>query len=312
MYKITEDFLLTNQYSKTLYHDYASKMPIIDFHNHLSAEVIYKNEEFKNIGQILLEGDHYKWRVLRTFGVPEEEITTHPDFEQLFYKFCEIMPKLIGNPLYHWMYLELKQYFDTDMYVNAENSKALYQHCNRIIKERNYTPRKLLDMVGVESLCTTDDPIDSLEYHKLLQDEGYQCLPTFRPDKIINMEKSDYISYMKKLESVVGFEICNAQTLVEALENRLSFFIENGCKISDHALDIVVYDDDFSDIDRIIAEKDLSQLATYKTFVLTELAKLYNKYNIAQQYHIGAARDASDSKFESLGPDTGFDYISDQ
>ncbi len=312
MFKIEDDFLLTNEYSQKLYKNYAAKMPIIDFHNHLSAEVIYKNERFTNIGQILFEGDHYKWRVLRTFGVPEEEITGDPDYEKLFYKFCEIMPKLIGNPLYHWMYLELKQYFDTDMYVNADNATELFAHCNKIIEEREYTPRKLLDMVNVESLCTTDDPIDDLRYHKLLQDAGYKCLPTFRPDKIINIDRVGYVEYMRQLETVVGFEINDSKSLVSALESRVSFFAENGCKISDHALDLVEYNDDFSNIDNIIANKDKSKLATYKTFVLTELAKLYNKYGIAQQYHIGAARDASKSKFESLGPDTGFDFISDQ
>lgn len=312
MYKIEDNFLLTNKHSQELYHNYAVKMPIIDFHNHLSAEVIYKNEQYTNIGKILLEGDHYKWRVLRTFGVPEAEITGNPDYEQLFYKFCSIMPKLIGNPLYHWMYLELKQYFDTDIYVCEDNAKELFAHCNKVIEERGYTPRKLLEMVGVESLCTTDDPIDSLEYHILLQKEGYKCLPTFRPDKVINMDRAGYAEYMKQLEEVVGFEINNAETLVAALEARVKFFAENGCKISDHALDLVVYNDDFSNIDNTIANQDLSDLAAYKTFVLAELAKLYNKYGIAQQYHVGAARDASQSKFDLLGPDTGFDYISDQ
>lgn len=312
MYKIDDDFLLTNKYSKDLYHNYAAKMPIIDFHNHLSAEVIYKNKQFTNIGQILFEGDHYKWRVLRTFGIPEEKITGNPDFEQLFYKFCEIMPKLVGNPLYHWMYLELKQYFDTDLYVNVDNAKQLFDHCNKIIEERDYTPRKLLDMVSVETICTTDDPIDNLAYHILLQAEGYQCIPTFRPDKIINMERSGYAEYMIKLEEVVGFKINDSTTLLKALENRISFFAENGCKISDHALDLVEYDDNFDDIDTIIATQDVNHLATYKTYVLVELAKLYNKYGIAQQYHIGAARDASRSKYDLLGPDTGFDYISDQ
>lgn len=312
MYKIEDDFLLTNKFSKELYHSTAAKMPIIDFHNHLSAEVIYKNEHFKNIGQILLEGDHYKWRVLRTFGVPEEEITGNPDYEKLFYKFCEIMPKLVGNPLYHWMYLELKQYFNTDIYVNASNAKALFEHCNKLIEERAYTPRKLLDMVGVEALCTTDDPIDNLEYHILLQSEGYSCLPTFRPDKIINMDRSGYAEYMNQLAAVVGFEINDSTSLIKALETRVSFFAANGCRISDHALDLVEFDDDFSEIDNTIANIDISNIAAYKTFVLTELAKLYNKYGIVQQYHIGAARDASKAKFELLGPDTGFDFISDQ
>ncbi len=312
MYKIEDDFLLTTKYSKDLYHRTAKNMPIIDFHNHLSAEVIYKNEQFSNIGQILLEGDHYKWRVLRTFGVPEEEITGNPDYEKLFYKFCEIMPKLIGNPLYHWMYLELKQYFDTDIYVNKENAKELYEHCNKVIVERGYTPRKLLDMVGVEALCTTDDPIHNLEYHILLQKDGYNCLPTFRPDKIINMDRIGYAEYMSSLSSVVGFEINDSTSLIKALEARVSFFANNGCKIADHALDLVEYNDDFSEIDKIISSQDVSRLATYKTFVLAELAKLYNKYGIVQQYHIGAARDASKSKFDLLGPDTGFDYISDQ
>lgn len=312
MYKIEDNFLLTNKYSQELYHNVASKMPIIDFHNHLSAEVIYKNEQYTNIGKILLEGDHYKWRVLRTFGVPEEEITGNPDYEQLFYKFCSIMPNLIGNPLYHWMYLELKQYFDTDIYVNEANAKELFNHCNKVIAEREYTPRKLLEMVSVESLCTTDDPIDSLEYHILLQAEGYNCLPTFRPDKIINMERSGHAEYMKQLEEIVGFEINDDKTLIAALEARVAFFAENGCKISDHALDLVEYDDDFSNISEVIKNQDITRLAAYKTFVLAELAKLYNKYGIAQQYHIGAARDASQSKFDLLGPDTGFDYISDQ
>ncbi len=312
MYKIEDNFLLTNKYSQELYHNYASKMPIIDFHNHLSAEVIYKNKQFDNIGKILLEGDHYKWRVLRSFGVPEAEITGNPDYEQLFYKFCSIMPKLIGNPLYHWMYLELKQYFDTDIYVCAENAEKLFIHCNNIIKERQYTPKKLLDLVGVKSLCTTDDPIDDLKYHKLLQNDGYKCLPTFRPDKLINMERDGYADYMKQLEAVVGFKITDRNTLIDALDCRVKFFAENGCKISDHALDIVLYDDDFSDIDNTIKNHDLNNLAAYKTFILTELAKLYNKYGIAQQYHIGAARDASQAKFDLLGPDTGFDYISDQ
>ncbi len=312
MFKIDEDFLLSTEYAKDLYHNYAKKQPIIDFHNHLSAEVIYKNEQCADAGALFLEGDHYKWRALRTFGISEDEITNQTNFEKLFTKYCEIMPRLIGNPLYHWTYLELKQYFACSSYVNKENSKKIFDHCNQVIVNENYTPRKLLEMANVESLCTTDDPIDDLKYHALLQEEGIQCLPTFRPDKIINMDRSGFDEYMKQLEEVVGFSINDCKSMSKALEMRVKFFVENGCRISDHALDRVEYDNDFEQLDSIIANRDLTGLAKYKTFILSTLAELYVKYGVVQQYHIGAARDASKSKFQTLGPDTGFDYISDE
>ena len=236
-----EDFLLTSDAAKKLYHDYAENMPIVDYHCHINPQEICEDRKFENITQVWLGGDHYKWRQMRSNGVDEKYITGDATDREKFQKWAET---LIGNPLYHWSHLELKRYFGYEGYLNGETAEEVWNLCNEKLAQDDMTVRNIIKKSNVKLICTTDDPIDTLEYHeKLAKDDTFdvKVLPAWRPDKAMNLEKPEYLDYLKKLSEVSGIEVKSFKTLIEALVKRMDYFQERGCSVSDHALEYVMY-----------------------------------------------------------------------
>jgi|GEM_PF-6073 len=316
---LDQNFLLENETAKTLYQHYSKEMPIIDFHNHLSAEEIYVNKQFDNISDVWLGGDHYKWRVMRTLGVNEDLVTGQGNSEEKFKSWAKVMPYLIGNPLYQWTHLELQRYFNIQTLLNEQTATEIYEECNRLLSTENFRVRNLISMMNVDVLCTTDDPCDDLKYHQLLAtDESFkaQVLPTFRPDKAININLSWFNDWIAKLVRVVGYEIKTLADLFTALEERMDFFVSIGCKASDNGLDELAFTDSTQEEAAAIFEKALAgitltseEVEKYKTQVLLFLGEQYHKRNWVMQLHIGALRNANTQMLEQLGPDTGYDAI---
>lgn len=315
------DFMLNNETAKILYNEHAAKMPICDYHCHLSPQMIYEDKPFDNITQIFLAGDHYKWRYMRSCGVDESYITGEKSDNEKFRAFCSVLQYAIGNPLYHWTHLELKRYFDIDTVVREDTWETIWEKANKVIKETQMSPAKLINQSNVATICTTDDPADSLEWHKKIAEKGHvkaKVLPTFRPDFMINIDKPAYAGYIKKLSEVSGVDICDFDTLIEAAEKRADFFHEAGCRISDHALDSVPFEEaPKEEVTEILKKamngEALTQRETdaYKTAVFKELSAMYAKRDWAMQLHIGALRNNNSIMFDKLGADTGFDSISD-
>lgn len=313
------DFLLTTESSKALYHDYAENMPILDYHCHINPKEIFDDRKFDNITQVWLGGDHYKWRQMRSNGVDEKYITGDAPDREKFQKWAETMPKLIGNPLYHWSHLELKKYFGFNGFLNGDTAEEVWNLCNSKLQEDSMSVRNLIRQSNVTLICTTDDPVDSLEWHKkIAADTSFdvQVLPAWRPDKAMNVEKPDFIDYIAKLSDVSGVSIRNFTSLKEALRNRMQFFNECGCKVSDHALEYVMYyPADEVELDAILAKRFDGKNITkeeelkYKTAFMLFVAKEYNKMGWVMQLHYGCKRDNNAFMFKQLGPDTGYDCI---
>jgi len=317
---INEDFLLKSETSKKLYKDFACKMPIIDFHNHLNPKDIYEDKIYNNITEVWLEEDHYKWRAMRAYGINEDTITGNSSAYDKFLAWSETVQNLIGNPLYHWTHLELKNYFEIDTPLSPNTATTIWDECNKKLNSKKYSIRNLLKMQNIEVLCTTDDPIDSLEYHKKLKDENFQIkvLPTFRPDRAIDIEKEDFNIYIQKLSEVTKKEIINISHLVDALKKRLLYFIENGCFISDHSIEENFSVSATEKEANTIFQKKLSgisltpiEVSKYKGFILKELGYDYFKNNITMQLHIGALRDNSTRILKKVGANSGIDSIND-
>lgn len=318
---LDQDFLLENDISKEIYHSYVEFLPIIDFHNHLDPKLIYENINFQNISDIWLGGDHYKWRALRTYGVSEEAITGKSNPKDKFYKYCEMLPYAVGNPLYHWSHLELKRYFDIDAIICPQNADQIYELTNKNLQKPEFSTRNLLRRMNVKVLCTTDDPISNLEYHQAIKNDGFEIkvLPTFRPEKVMAIEKADFNDYIQSLSKVAGVsKIENLSDLENALLQRLEFFAKQGCVISDHSLN----DEIFCSADRnkaanvfckALNKESLTKIERtyYKGYILSFLGKFYHKHNWVMQIHIGALRNNSDRMFKQLGPDSGFDSVAD-
>lgn len=317
---ITNDFLLKTETAKKLYHNYAENMPIVDYHCHINPQEIYEDRKFDNITQIWLGGDHYKWRLIRSNGVPEEEITGNADPFVKFKHFAEMLPKAIGNPMYHWTHSELKRYFGYDGILNEDTAEEVYELCNKKLVDADMSVRNLIKKSNVKMIGTTDDPVDSLEWHiKLRADKSFDVavLPSFRPDKAINIEKGGFAEYIKKLSDVSKINIETVDDVKKALSARLDFFCENGCRATDHGLDYVVYSPaSDSEVENIfktvmnggtVAQEDADK---YKTAIMLHLGKEYAKHGIVMQLHYGAQRNTNGKMFERLGPDTGFDCIS--
>lgn len=317
---IDEDFQLFNKTAKTLYHKYAEAMPIIDYHCHLSPKEIYEDKHFSDLADVWLGGDHYKWRAMRAFGIPEKYITGSASNEEKFLAWAETVPYTIGNPLYHWTHMELKAFFGIDEVLNPASAKDIYRKANEVLKTMG--ARAMIARSNVEVLCTTDDPIDNLEYHQKLQkDSGFKVkvYPAFRPDKAINIELSWFTEWVAELGKVVGYPLVNLDLFLKALNERIEFFHEVGCRISDQALDEVCYHDAAPEEVAAIYQKGLSQenltapeIAAYKTFVLKFLGKKYSEKNWVQQYHIAALRNINTRMLHQLGPNTGYDAINDR
>lgn len=321
---LDDDFLLQSDTAKTLYHNYAEEAPIYDYHCHLSPKEIADNKSYKNLTELWLGGDHYKWRVMRSNGVTEDYITGEQDDYDKFLKFAESLPYAIGNPMYHWTHLELKRYFGIDKLLNPSTAKEIWDEANAKLKTEAFTARGLITSSGVEVICTTDDPIDNLEYHMALaEDQSFttKVKPTFRPDKGININLPTFKPWLKELSHVSGMEISTLGTLLKALEGRIDHFHQVGCRLSDHALDVVQYSSQNIDnlsVASAIFTKALNdhpltdeEIVDYKSALMNFLGKQYAKRGWVMQLHIGALRNNSKRRLEQLGPDTGFDSIED-
>lgn len=316
------DFLLETETARRLYHDHAEKMPIIDYHCHINPAEIAEDKRYDNITQVWLGGDHYKWRAMRCNGVPECDITGAKDTDpyRTFLRWAETLPRCIGNPLYHWTYLELKKYFGITEPLNAASAEKLYAACNARLQEPDMSARGIIEQSNVKLICTTDDPIDSLEWHKKIKADPtckVKVLPAFRPDKAMNIHKPGFSEYIAKLGEVSGVEINTFADLEKALANRIDFFQEMGCRASDHALDYAVYGNATQEelnaiLARGLAGDDIAAEDVYKyqTAVMLSVAKKYKEYDWVMQIHFGCIRDNNAIYYKKLGPDTGFDAIS--
>lgn len=314
-----EEFLLSTKTAQKLYHEYAEVMPILDYHCHLVPREIYEDRKFENITQAWLEADHYKWRQMRSNGVEERYITGDATDREKFQKWAETLEMAIGNPLYHWSHLELKRYFGYDGYLNGDTAEEVWNLCNVKLQEDGMTARSLIKQSNVTLVCTTDDPIDSLEWHKkLAEDETFdvQVLPAWRPDKAMNLEKPDYLDYLAKLETASGMKIDSFAALIDALKNRMDFFAENGCTVSDHGLEYVMHvSATEEEVEKIFAKRlsgenvSRQEELQFKTAYMTALGKEYHKRNWVMQLHYGVKRDNNRRVFNELGPDAGIDCI---
>ncbi len=314
-----DNFLLESKTAERLYHDFAADMPIYDYHNHLNAKEIYDDINFESISQVWLGGDHYKWRLMRSNGITEDYITGDKDALSKFRAFASCMPYALGNPMYHWSHLELKRYFGIDEILNEKTADDIYNRCNEMLKQKEFSVRGLIKRSGVTALCTTDDPKDDLKYHKLLAEEGFEVrvLPTFRPDNIIHMEKPVFSSYVEAVRAM-GYPVSTVGEVLSYLTARLEYFHKAGCRLSDHGLDTVMYLDAQENEVETIYQKGLKgeplsvdELRKYKGFILSYLGKEYHRLGWVQQYHIGAMRNNSTRMFNNIGADTGFDSIHD-
>lgn len=319
---LTEDFLLSTEFARKLYHQYAKHLPVIDYHCHLSPEEIARDRQFENITKVWLEGDHYKWRAMRTLGIDEKYITGNASDSDKFDQWAYAVPYTMRNPLYHWTHLELKRYFNVTRLLNQDSSKEIYQACSEQLAGDTFTTRGLLKKMNVEVVCTTDDPADPLEHHKKIKSDKFQTtvLPTFRPDKYFAVENpASYKAYLGKLSTASGIEITSFDTLLSALENRVNFFHDAGGRLSDHGLEHLYFPENkkaFSAkaiFDKVTDGNVLSkeEIHHFKYRVLVELCRMYHKKGWTQQFHIGALRNTNDRMLGKLGPDTGFDSIGD-
>ena len=321
---ITDTFLLQNDVAEELYHEHAAKVPIIDYHNHLNPQEIYEDRQYENMTAVWLGGDHYKWRAMRALGYPEELVTgknSDQDYKR-FLAYADTVQNALGNPLYHWTHLELKRYFDIDEAFSPESAEEIWKACNEKLGTPEFSTQNLLRMQNVQVLCTTDDPVDDLKWHKLIKENvnDISVRPSFRPGNVLDIEKAGFNDYIKKLSEVSGVEISDIETLLEALRIRLEYFIENGCRVTDHSLENDFYrTTSKEEVDKIfknrLAEKDggitLDEAAAFRGYVITELGKMYADRGLAMQLHIGAIRNNSTRMFNMLGADTGLDSIND-
>ncbi|MFI3324724.1 MAG: glucuronate isomerase [Clostridia bacterium] len=315
---LDKDFLLETETAKILYHDYASKMPIIDYHCHINPQEIAENRKYDNITQVWLGGDHYKWRVMRNNGVPENVITYERETNPFgtFKAFCESLPRAIGNPMYHWTYLELREYFGVETQITKDNVEEIYNELNEKISKLDV--RSIIEQSNVKIICTTDDPIDDLKWHKFIKEDEtckVTVLPSFRPDKAMAVDKDGYADYIAKLAEVSKTEINSFADVCTALGKRVEFFNEVGCSVSDHGLDYPIYSLATSEeLDAIFtqaltAKVDSEKGDKFKTAVMLYLAEQYSKYNWVMQLHYGCQRNVAQKMFNKIGPDTGYDII---
>ncbi len=312
-----DDFLLSTETAKHLYHDYAKAMPIIDYHCHLVPQEIYEDVHYENITQVWLGADHYKWRQMRSNGVEERYITGDATDREKFQKWAETLEVAIGNPLYHWSHLELKKYFGYDGYLNGDTAEEVWELCNKKL-QNGLSAREMIRMSNVDVICTTDDPVDSLEWHKKLREEGYEVkvLPAWRPDKAMNIEKPDYEDYIGKLIAASGIQVDSFVTLIAALKNRMDFFGENGCTVADHGLEYIMYEPTTeAEVEHIFMKRlrgeelGAGEIRKFKTAFMVEMGRESAKRNWVMQLHYGVQRDLNKKIFGELGADAGIDAI---
>ena len=318
---LTDDFLLYNETAIKLYNQYAKNQPIIDYHCHLSPKDIANDRQFENLTQIWIEGDHYKWRAMRANGVDERYITGNAtDFEK-FQKWAETVPKTLRNPLYHWTHLELKNYFGIEKLLNPDTAEEIYNEASALLQKPEFSVKNLLRKMNVQMVGTTDDPTDDLQYHQEIQNQEFEImvLPSFRPDKAVNIEnKLVFNNWINDLENVAATKIKSYQELLIALKSRHDYFHELGCRISDHGLD-TFYGEAYSQtevnaiFEKAIQKGDLTtnEIQKYKSAILFDLAVMDFEKGWTQQFHVGAIRNNNSKMMKSIGPDTGFDSIGD-
>ena len=314
-----KDFLLTTSAARELYHSFAADMPIIDYHCHVSPKEIYENKRFDNIYQVWLTGDHYKWRIMRSNGVDERYITGDATDYEKFLKFAECLRKAIGNPMYHWCHLELKKYFGFEGVLSPETAEEVWNLAAEKLKQTDMDVRGIINKSNVAFIGTTDDPIDSLEWHqKLAADDSFKptVAPSFRPDKALNIDKAGWCDYIAQLSSVTGKEIKDIDALKDALIDRIHYFNKNGCKASDHGLDFMVYGKATTkECNDLMAAAFAGETITakqaegFKTELLLSCAREYKKLGWVMQLHYNCLRNPNSKMFNSLGADTGFDCI---
>ena len=316
---ITENFLLNSKEAEILYHQYAKDMPIIDYHNHLSAKQIAENKPIENITVAWLNGDHYKWRGMRANGVEENYITGTASLEDRFEKWAETVPQTMRNPLFHWTHLELKRYFDIDEVLKPSTAKEIYKKANAILATK--TPAQLLEDMKVEVICTTDDPTDDLQYHKEIAKGDFytKVYPTFRSDELFFIGEEKFLPYIQKLNTKVTFEITSFADFIKAIDERILYFNELGCCISDFGVGEKLVIEEFTEeevaviFDKKLKGEDLSvlEINKYRSCIFIHLAKQYHKFNWVQQYHLGAIRNNNSRLEEQVGLDVGCDSIGD-
>ncbi|MBN7576712.1 MULTISPECIES: glucuronate isomerase [Clostridium] len=318
-----ENFLLSNQTAIDLYHNYAKNLPIIDYHCHIDPKEIYENKKFSNITEAWLYGDHYKWRAMRSNGMDEKCITGDGSDYDKFLAWSQTIPMAIGNPLYHWTHLELQRFFGIYEPLDEDTAPEIWKRTNELLNGEGFNVRDLIIKSNVETICTTDDPIDTLEYHiKIKEDTSFNVnvLPTLRPDKGIEINLDGFVSWVKALEKVSEISIDNYDEFLKALDSRIRFFHSVGCRIADHGIDgVVVYADASKEEAAAIFAKvlDGKTISTdeekkYKTYTLRHVFKLYHELGWTMQLHIAALRSNNTKMFKEIGPNTGFDSINDE
>lgn len=319
---IHDNFMLKNKTAIDLYHNYAKNMPIYDYHCHLSPKEIAENRKFNTITELWLEGDHYKWRGMRSNGIDERFITGNASDKEKFEAWAKTVPNTVGNPLFHWTHLELKKYFGIEELLNEASSEQIWEQCNSLLKQDDYSVQGLIKRSNVKVICTTDDPTDDLFYHeqiKELKDFPVKVLPTFRPDKGVEINKDSFTEFVEKLEAVINRKISSFEEYLTALEERVQYFHEKGGRLSDHGIGEIPFAAfKMEEINAIFQAGRNGQVVSseeenkFKTAVLIHLAKCYKERDWAMQIHFGAIRNNNTKMFKTLGPDAGFDSISDQ
>jgi glucuronate isomerase len=318
---LDDNFLLSTKTSEILYHTYAKDLPIIDYHDHLSPEAIANNTQFDNITQAWLNGDHYKWRAMRANGVYEGFITGNKSDREKFDQWAATVPYTMRNPLYHWTHLELKRYFNIHDQLSAQTSGKIYDQVNRLLHTDDYRVRGLLKKMKVELVCTTDDPIDSLEHHQAIREENIEIkvLPAFRPDKAMQVDDAvSFNAYLSQLEAAANVSISSYQDYLSALKSRHDYFVSNNCSVSDHGLENI-YAEDYTEVEvKLIFDKirkghrlTVEEINVFKSAMLVQFAEWDYEKGFVQQYHLGALRNNNSRKMKELGADTGWDSIGD-
>ncbi|WP_261805877.1 glucuronate isomerase [Lapidilactobacillus luobeiensis] len=324
---LDSDFLLETTAAKRLFHDYAEEMPIIDFHCHLNPEEIYQNKNYQNITRIWLNegtyGDHYKWRLMRANGVPEELITGDGDDYEKFIAWAKTIEKSIGNPLYEWTHLELRRFFGINDVFSAATAPAIWRKANALLATDDFKPRSLIRNSKVKVVCTTDDPASDLHYHQLLKAEenknGFKVLPAMRPDQAIHLEKTSYDQYLQELGQISGIEIKDFKSLIAALRQRFEYFSTMGGRLSDHSLETFHFIEATEDqLNQIMAKARANEALTqreqdqYVTMLIENLMALNNEFDWTMQFHINSARNLNQIMFAKIGADTGYDAMGAQ
>ncbi len=318
---IHDNFMLNNETAVHLYHDYAEKMPIYDFHCHLSPKEIAEDRKFNNITELWLAGDHYKWRGMRANGIDERYITGDASDKEKFAAWAKTVPNTVGNPLYHWTHLELKKYFGIEELLNEESCDRIWDQCNALLQQDDYSVQGLIKRSNVTVICTTDDPTDDLHYHEQIKQSDFPVvvLPTFRPDKGMEINKDTFVGFVEQLEKVIGKKLTSFEEYLQAIEERVEYFHQKGGRVSDHGLGQIPFAKaEPGELNTIFqtgrnggtvsAEDEMK----FKTAIMLFLGKCYKKRDWVMQIHFGAIRNNNTKMFKKLGPDAGFDSINDQ